>query len=73
VPLHLLLRVLGVRIVSARKVWSGGAYLWGSAVTVTQRGVVVRRSAGGTQIRFPSGNTVDLPADALFQEITDAR
>lgn len=73
VPLHLLMRVLGVRIVSSRKVWTGGPFLWGSPVTVSQHGIAVRRSAKGAQIRFPSGNTVDLPADAPFQEITDAQ
>jgi hypothetical protein len=73
VPLHLLLRVLGVRIVSPHKVWAGGAYLWGSPVTVNHRGIVVRRSAKGTQIRFARGNRIDLPADAPFQEITDAQ
>lgn len=73
VPLHLLLRVLGVRVVSGTRVWTGGAYLWGDPVTVTQQGVVVRRAATGTQIRFPSGNTIDLPADAPFQEVIDPR
>jgi hypothetical protein len=73
VPLHLLLRVLGLRIVSSRRLWAGGEFAWGSPVTVTQHGVVVRRSAEGTQIRFPSGNTLKLPFDAPFQEITDSR
>ncbi|MFN8450327.1 MAG: hypothetical protein U0521_17505 [Anaerolineae bacterium] len=31
------------------RVWTGGAFAWGSPVTVTQRGVV-RRSADGTEI-----------------------
>jgi hypothetical protein len=73
VPLHLLLRVFGVRIISKRKVWTGGQFHWGSPVTVTQRGVVIRRSAEGSQIRFPSGNTIELPGDAPFQEIADAQ
>lgn len=73
VPLHLLLRVLGVRIISPGKVWAGGIFHWGSAVSISHRGVKITRSADGTLIRFPSGNTVDLPPDAPFQEITDTQ
>ncbi len=69
-PLHLLLRVIGVRILSKRHVWTGGAFYWGSPVTVTLHGVSVTRSAQGTRIRFPSGDTVNLPADAPWQEVT---
>lgn len=70
VPLHLLLRVLGVRIISSGKVWTGGAFVWDRPVTVTQHGVVVRRSRGGTQVRFPSGYTVDVTGDG-FQAVVD--
>lgn len=70
VPLHLLLRVLGVRIISSGKVWAGGAFVWDRPVTVTQHGVVVRRSRDGTKVRFPSGYTVDLTGDD-FQEVVD--
>ena len=73
VPLHLLMRVLGVRIVSNQRLWVGGQFTWGAPVTVTQHGITVRRSAEGTQIRFHGGNTLELPADAPFQEITDSR
>jgi hypothetical protein len=73
VPLHLLLRVLGVRVVSKSRVWTGGAFDWGSAVSVTQHGVTVRRSAQGTDIRFPSGETVSLPANAPWQEVTSKK
>ncbi len=72
VPLHLLLRVLGVRILSKTHVWTGGAFHWGSPVTVTQHGVSVTRSAQGTTIRFPSGSTVNLAADAPWQEVTSS-
>lgn len=72
VPLHLLLRVLGVRIVSKTRVWTGGAFAWGSPVTVTQHSVTVTRSAQGTEVRFPSGSTVTLAADAPWQEVTSA-
>lgn len=72
VPLHLLLRVLGVRVISARKVWAGGPYHWHQPVTVSQHGVSVHRSASGTTITFPSGHTAALPADAPWQAITDS-
>ncbi len=68
-PLHLLLRVIGVRIISKTRVWTGGDFQWGSPVTVTQYGVTVRRSAQGTEIRFPSSETVNLAPDALWQEV----
>jgi hypothetical protein len=71
-PLHLLLRVLGVRIISPTRVWTGGRFAWGSPVKVTQRGVLVQRSDSGTQVHFPSGRLVTLPPDAPWQEITDA-
>jgi hypothetical protein len=71
IPLHLLLRVLGVRIISKKKVWTGGAYHWNSPVTVTQFGVTVKRAAEGIEIEFPSGKRVMLPADAAWQEVID--
>ncbi len=71
VPLHLLLRVLGVQVVSAHKVWTGGPYHWESPVTVTQHGVSVRRSAAKTVINFPSGSVVELAADAPWQQVID--
>lgn len=72
VPLHLLMRVLGVRIMSKSRVWTGGAFAWGSPVTVSQHGVTVTRSAQGTEVRFPSGSAVSLAADAPWQEITSS-
>jgi hypothetical protein len=70
-PLHLLLRVLGVRVISATKVWTGGAFAWGAPVKVTHKGVVVERSADDTRVTFPSGNVVELAADAAWQEVVD--
>jgi Mannosylglycerate hydrolase MGH1-like glycoside hydrolase domain len=72
-PLHLLLRVLGVRILSKTRVWTGGSFPWGSPVSVTLHGVTVRRSVQGTEIRFPSGNTVNLPANAPWQEVNSPK
>lgn len=71
VPLHLLLRVLGVRVISARRVWTGGPYHWGQPVTLTQHGVTIRRSVDGTTVRFASGSEIALPADAPWQEVGD--
>jgi hypothetical protein len=73
VPLHLLLRVLGIRIINAGKVWTGGLFAWDQPVTMTQHGVTVRRAKTGTSVHFPSGAVVELPADAPWQEIIDAQ
>lgn len=70
-PLHLLLRVFGVRIIDARRVWIGGDFVWDRPVTVRQHGVIVERSAHGSRIAFPSGRTIELPADVPMQEIVD--
>jgi hypothetical protein len=69
--LHLLLRVIGVRVVSKTKVWTGGAFMWSSMIRVTHKGVMVERGAGGTRITFPSKRVVELPPDAPWQEIID--
>lgn len=73
VPLHLFLRVIGVRIINGGKVWTGGAYPWPQPVTMTQHGVTVRRSAAGTHIRFASGHEVEVAADAAWGEYTDPK
>jgi len=71
VPLHLFLRVLGARVVSPGKVWTGGDFHFDTPVTLTQHGVTIRRSAEGTQVHFPSGHRVDLPADAAWGAVID--
>lgn len=70
-PLHLFLRVLGVRIVAADRVWAGGPFGFSCPVTVRRLGVTVMRSAEGTQIAFPSGRTALLPAHAPMTEVQD--
>ncbi|MGQ9908606.1 MAG: MGH1-like glycoside hydrolase domain-containing protein [Candidatus Flexifilum sp.] len=70
-PIHLLLRVFGVRIIDAQRVWVGGAFAWDHPVIVRQHGVTVERSAHGSRIAFPSGRIVQLPADVPMQEIVD--
>jgi hypothetical protein len=73
VPLHLLLRVLGVRVISDRKVWTGGPYHWAGPVTFRQHGVIIQRSSDGTQIEFPSGSKIRLAPDAEWQVVVDPR
>jgi hypothetical protein len=72
IPVYLLLRVLGARIISSSKVWTGGPYHWPKPVTIQQHGVKVQRSAKGTQITFASGQVIQLSADADWQEIVDS-
>ncbi len=71
VPVYLLLRVLGIHILSSGKVWTGGPYHWPTPVIVHQYGVTVKRSSSGTTITFLSGYEVSLPADAEWQPVTD--
>lgn len=70
-PLHLLTRVLGVRILSAHRVWTGGTFIWNTPITVQQHGVTVTRSAEGTQITFPSGQKITLAPGDDWQGVSD--
>jgi len=70
-PLKLLSDVIGVRILSPRKVWVGGPFTWEQEVKVEQHGVVVTRSADGIQIDFPSGYSLSLAAEAEWQAVAD--
>jgi len=71
VPVHLLMRVLGVRIISSAKVWVGGTYTWGQAVTLRQRGVEVIRQDKSTTVTFPSGYSTQVSGED-WQEVVDA-
>lgn len=71
VPLNLLMEVIGIRIISSRKVWVGGAFNWGDDITVRQYGVAVTRSKKGISIVFPSGHEVTLDAEAEWQAVVD--
>ncbi len=71
-PLYLFMRLAGVRIVSARKAWAGGAYPFEQPVTIRRLGVMVTRSAEGTQVSFPSGHSVLLPPGAPLTELSDS-
>ena len=70
-PLHLLLRVLGVRVISPTKVWTGGPFPGGGPARITQHGVVIERDTDGTRVTFTSGQVVELPADAPWQAVVD--
>lgn len=70
VPVYLLLRVLGVRIISSKKVWVGGTFPWEQSMTIRQHGVTVVRSAAGTTITFPSGYSATVTGNE-WQEVTD--
>lgn len=70
VPLHLLLRVLGVRVISSRKVWVGGQYCWDKTIRLQQHGVTFERSAEGTHIVFPSGYETHISGNNS-QEVID--
>ncbi len=71
VPLHLLMRVLGIRIISSTKVWVGGAFTWGQPVTLQQHGVIVERHDKSTTITFPSGYSTQVSGED-WQEVVDS-
>jgi hypothetical protein len=70
VPLHLLMRTLGVRVISASKIWAGGAFHWDAPVTIRHRGVTVVRSSEGTRIHFPSGYETHVTGEE-WREVID--
>jgi hypothetical protein len=57
-PLALFMRLVGVRIVNARRVWAGGTFPLPASVKVTQYGATITRTTKGTTVRFPSGETI---------------
>jgi hypothetical protein len=69
VPLQLVMQLIGVRIVSPRKVWAGGTMALPNPVKVTQYGVEVSRSATGTTVRFSSGHMAQVGPE--WQTIED--
>jgi hypothetical protein len=70
VPLHLLMRTLGVRVISASKVWVSGNFHWDAPITIRHRGVTVIRSAEGTKIRFPSSYETSVSGEG-WKEVID--
>lgn len=57
-PVHLFLRTVGVRIVSARKVWLSGVNPLPWGVTVRHKGVAVSKAGKAATVVFPSGREV---------------
>jgi len=70
VPVHLLLRVIGVRVISQAKVWVGGSFVWEQPVTIRQHGVTIRRTSEGAHIQFPSGYQTEVKGET-WQEVID--
>ena len=70
-PLHLLVQVAGVHIVSTAKVWVGGMFHFKQPLRIARLGVEVTRSNEMTLVNFPSGHRVELPADADYQLVED--
>lgn len=71
IPIGLVMRLIGLRIVSPRKVWAGGVFALSTPVKVDQSGVTVTRSAEGTTVRFPSGYTAEVgPEWQLIEDST---
>jgi hypothetical protein len=70
VPLHLLMRILGIRIINSAKVWVGGVFAWEQPITIRQHGVTVRRTMDGTEITFPSGYQTQVKGET-WQEVVD--
>ncbi|MBE2182296.1 MAG: hypothetical protein IAE89_02610 [Anaerolineae bacterium] len=73
IPLHLLLRVFGVRVISPSVVIAGGAFHWPSPIKIAHHNVFVERNQQGTQINFPTGHVHRLSPDAPLTRITDPR
>jgi hypothetical protein len=71
VPVSLLMQLVGIQVRSPGEVVYGAAFHWGRAITIRQHGVYVRRTRNSTKIKFPSGHTVELDANAATQTLTD--
>ncbi len=67
-PLRLLMKLIGLNVISPRKVWAGGAFLLPNPVKITFRGVEVTRSPQGTTVKFPSGAVVNGGKDWVLIE-----
>ncbi len=63
VPLGLFLEILGVRIISDKKVRLEGVNPFPWAVTVRYRGLVIKREMHKTEITFPNGKQAQITDD----------
>lgn len=71
IPLHLLLKVFGVKIINSGRVVIDGAYAWGDEMTIKQYGVEVRRTKAKTSVKFPSGYQTTIENEAAQQIVND--
>lgn len=62
-PVGLMLRVLGVRLHTPRKLHVEGGHVFPWPVTLRWRGLEVRREPGRTRVTFPNGETFDLEGE----------
>jgi hypothetical protein len=69
VPISAYLRLIGLRIVNARRLWAGGTFAFEQPVTVRRGNLQVTRRADGTKVQFPSGKVVEV--DSTWQLIED--
>jgi hypothetical protein len=70
-PVALFMQVLGVRIISPRKVYLEGRNPFPWPVTVRHKGLVVTRGHASTTITFPNGHAATVTGDAP-QYVEDA-
>jgi hypothetical protein len=73
IPPMLITAAFGVQIASPSRVWVGGPFGWGKAITIEQHGVVVKRTTRKITIRFPSGQKVELPEGTSWQLVIDTQ
>ena len=71
IPLYWLMNLVGVLVRDPQTVQILGSSAFRRKIQITQHGVKIVRSSKQTQIKFPSGHTVELPASAEPQLITD--
>lgn len=71
VPLHWLIELIGVRVIDGGTVALRREFGLKKKVKITHHGVKIARSNRKLMIKFPSGHTVELPADASSQMVTD--
>jgi len=68
-PVHLFMRVLGVRLISAQRLYLSGHNPFPWPVTVRWKGLTVTRAANSayTTITFPGGRTVETEAEGFVE------
>jgi len=72
IPFGWFVRLVGAFVLGPDAVVITGPWALGErAITWTQRGIRLERSAAGTRIAFPSGHAIELPADTEPQIVRD--